>query len=60
MTAREAEVLELVAQGNMTYVQKALCISPGTSSTHINHIHQKLDVHSREELIDLVQEELAR
>jgi len=54
-------VLELVAQGrNMTYVQKALCISPGTSSTHINHIHQKLDVHSREELIDLVQEELAR
>ena len=61
LTAREAEVLELVAQGrNMTYVQKALCISPGTSSTHINHIHQKLDVHSREELIDLVQEELAR
>ncbi|MFR3092680.1 MAG: response regulator transcription factor, partial [Eggerthella lenta] len=47
LTAREAEVLELVAQGrNMTYVQKALCISPGTSSTHINHIHQKLDVHS--------------
>ncbi|MFR1639324.1 MAG: hypothetical protein ACLSVD_09205 [Eggerthellaceae bacterium] len=35
-------------------------MSPGTSSTHINHIHQKLDVHSREELIDLVQEELAR
>lgn len=60
LTARETEVLELVAQGrNMTYVQKVLHISPGTSSTHINHIHQKLGVHSREELIDLVQEEMA-
>ena len=56
LTVRETEVLELVAQGrDMPYVRKALNIAPGTSSTHINHIYQKLNVHNRQELLDLLQ-----
>lgn len=57
LTARETEVLELVAAGrSLPYVQDALHIAPSTAATHINHIYQKLDIHTRQELIDLVHE----
>ena len=55
LTARETEVLELVAAGrSLPYVQEALHIAPSTAATHINHIYQKLDIHNRQELLDLV------
>lgn len=57
LTARETEVLELVAAGrSLPYVQEALHIAPSTAATHINHIYQKLGIHTRQELIDLVHE----
>lgn len=55
LTPRETEVFELLAHGrSIPYVRDALFISRDTAATHAKHIYSKLDVHSRQELIDLV------
>lgn len=60
LTARETEVLRLLAAGrSIPYVRDALVISKETAATHAKHIYQKLDVHSRQELIDMVQKEMS-
>ncbi len=52
---RETEVFGLLAHGrSIPYVRDALFISRDTAATHAKHIYAKLDVHSRQELIDLV------
>ena len=57
LTPRESEILKILAAGrSQTYVQQTLVIAQGTATTHINHIYQKLDIHSRDELLDLVEE----
>ncbi len=56
LSPREAEVLLLLAQGrSRTFIQSELFLSDGTVKTHIRHIYQKLDVHSKQELISLIQ-----
>ena len=61
LTGREAQVLEILAQGyGLARVQELLVISENTASTHRRHIYKKLGVHSREELIDLVGRHQAR
>lgn len=58
LTNREAEVALLLAEGrNIPYIQNRLSISQGTAQTHARHIYQKMDIHSKQELIDLVGEE---
>lgn len=55
LTPRETEVFGLLAHGrSIPYVRDALFISRDTAATHAKHIYAKLDVHSRQELIDLV------
>ncbi len=55
LTPREKEVLGVLVQGyDLSRVQKELRISEGTALTHKRHIYQKLDVHTRGELLDLV------
>ena len=55
LTPRETEVFSLLAHGrSIPYVRDALFISRDTAATHAKHIYAKLDVHSRQELIDLV------
>ncbi|MEC4271659.1 helix-turn-helix transcriptional regulator [Adlercreutzia sp. R25] len=55
LTEREAEVLGILARGHgLGRVQEALFIAEGTAITHRRHIYQKLGVHSKAELIDLV------
>lgn len=56
LTDREADVLKLLAQGfSQAAISERLFIGAGTVHTHRAHVYQKLDVHSRQELIDLVQ-----
>lgn len=58
LTAREAEVFTLVARGRtLPYVQKKLCIAPGTAATHINHIYKKMNISNRQELISMIEHE---
>lgn len=55
LTRRETEVLLLLAQGRtQNVIAKKLCISEGTVHTHILHVYQKLNVHSQQELIELI------
>lgn len=55
LTKRETELLVLFAQGrNSAYLQQELHLSRSTVSTHRQHIYQKLDIHSHQELLDLL------
>lgn len=54
LTKRELEVFELLSQGrNIPYIRDALYISRNTVDSHVKSIYRKLDIHSRQELIDL-------
>ena len=60
LSPRETEVAELLAKGrSLPFVQNELYISSGTAQTHARHIYRKLDVHSRQEFLDLVEARLA-
>ncbi len=55
LSDRETEILLLLAEGRTRpYIRERLFISSNTVATHIKHIYRKLDIHSKEELIDLV------
>jgi ATP/maltotriose-dependent transcriptional regulator MalT len=50
LTAREVDVLALLAQGlTNREIARRLFISPKTVDTHVTHVFDKLDVHSRVE-----------
>lgn len=56
LSRKETEVLFLLAKGrNAAAIQEALYIAAGTANTHMRHIYRKLDVHSQQELIELVE-----
>lgn len=56
LSARETEVLYLLAKGrSMNHIMEELVISEGTTKTHINHVYKKLNIHSRHELLDLIE-----
>lgn len=56
LTPRETEVFALLSRGrSIPYIRDELIISRETAATHAKHIYAKLGVHSRQELIDLVQ-----
>lgn len=55
LTAREAEIFHFYARGRSTaVVQEELVLSYNTVKTHVRNIYRKTDVHSQQELIDLV------
>jgi DNA-binding CsgD family transcriptional regulator len=55
LTGREVEVLMLLAEGrNEPYIAEALTVSRTTAKTHIKHIYQKINVSSRQELLDFL------
>ena len=58
LSERELEVMTLVAKGrSAARIADDLSVSPATVNSHISHIYRKLDVHSRQELLDLVERE---
>lgn len=55
LSLRESEVMRFLAMGrNGTYIAEQLGVSANTVRTHTRNVYTKLDVHSREELIDYV------
>ncbi len=58
LTAREGEILLLLAQGyTITVISEKLFVSENTVKSHVKSIYQKLDIHSRTDLLKLVNEE---
>ena len=56
LSAREAEVAELIARGNtVAHIAELLFVSENTVRTHSKRIYVKLDTHKRQELIALVE-----
>lgn len=54
LSTREAEILGYLARGrSQPYIRDELVLSKNTVATHVKHIYQKLNVHSRQELLDL-------
>lgn len=61
LTPREREILALVGRGrNGTYIQERLVISKSTYQTHMRNIYKKMDIHTDQELIDIIEEALDR
>ncbi len=57
LTARETEVFQLLAKGwSQKAINEKLVISPHTAKAHVSHIYSKLGVHSRQELMRMVEE----
>lgn len=57
LSPREKEVFALWVTGHGSrYVQEKLVISPATVKTHVRHIYEKFDVHSRAELMRKLEE----
>ena len=55
LTQREEEVLLLLAQRKTASdIESELCVAHGTAKAHIRHVYRKLDIHSRDELFELV------
>ena len=55
LSDRESEVMELIARGNtVANIAAKLSVSENTVRTHAKRIYAKLDIHSKQELIDLV------
>jgi DNA-binding CsgD family transcriptional regulator len=55
LSSRETDVLYLLAKGrNAAYIAKNLFISEGTVHTHTWRIYRKMNVHTQQELMDLV------
>ena len=55
LTSRETEVLMLLAQRKTVgQIEHELFIANGTAKAHVRHVYQKFDIHSREELFDLI------
>jgi DNA-binding CsgD family transcriptional regulator len=56
LSPKETEVLFLLAKGrNAEYIQNELVVSRHTAKAHIYHIYQKTGVHSRQDLINLLE-----
>lgn len=55
LSARETEVFRLWATGHtLKYIQEKLHLSPSTVKTHVRHIYDKTGVHSRSEIVELL------
>lgn len=55
LTHREEEVLTLMAEDkSFAEIEAALVIAHGTLRAHVQHLYEKLGVHSRQEAIDFV------
>lgn len=59
LSPRQAEVLGLLAHGhNASYIEDKLCISLSTAKSHISGVYRKLGVHTQQELLAFVQDEI--
>ena len=56
LTSREVDVVQYLARGrNAQAIADKLCLSPATVKSHMYRIYAKLDVHSQQELIELIE-----
>lgn len=58
LSSREGEILAMLGKGRSApFIADSLFISKGTVKTHTRHIYDKMGVHSKQELLDLIEGE---
>ncbi|MDR1358262.1 MAG: helix-turn-helix transcriptional regulator [Coriobacteriales bacterium] len=56
LSPRQSEILGLLSKGrNTVYIKEKLVISHYTAKAHIYNIYQKMGIHSRQELLNLIE-----
>lgn len=56
LTDREGDVLRLLARGyTQRGIAESLCVTENTVRTHLRNLYRKLEVHSRQELLELLE-----
>ncbi len=56
LTPRELEIMQLLCKGRTkAYIAETLYLTENTVKGHTKHIYSKLDVHSKQELMDMVE-----
>ena len=56
LSAKECEILKLIARGRSgASIAEEMVVSLNTIKTHVTHIYRKCGVHSREELLKLIE-----
>lgn len=57
LTAREKEVLELMARGrSLAHISETMYVSLNTVRSHCRNLYRKLDVHSKQEALDMLEQ----
>lgn len=57
LSPKETEIMILFAKGRSSArIQEELYLSRGTVTTHLRHIYQKMDVHNKQEFLDVIEE----
>lgn len=57
LTPRELEIMQLLCKGRTkAYIAETLYLTENTVKGHTKHIYSKLSVHSKQELLDLVEQ----
>ncbi|MBS5479403.1 MAG: helix-turn-helix transcriptional regulator, partial [Coriobacteriia bacterium] len=55
LTDREAQIVDLLAHGrSMSHAAQELGLATNTVRNYVQRIYEKLDVHSKQELIELL------
>lgn len=61
LSKRECEVMKMLAKGyTSAYICEELGFSTGTAKAHASHIYQKLGIHRKNELLELVEKRVAQ
>lgn len=61
LSSREHQVFAMLAQGHTSsFIAEAAGITAGTAKAHVAHIYQKLGVHSKDEMLELVESREAK
>lgn len=56
LSPSETKIMILFAKGrSSTRIQEELYLSRGTVTTHLRHIYQKIDVHNKQEFLDVIE-----
>lgn len=56
LTPRQKEIMELLIMGrDLNYITVRLSISRPTAKTHLSNLYRKMNIHSKQELIDLME-----
>lgn len=61
LSKRERDVLVLLAKGrSVPFIAEEFTVSKGTVKTHVRHVYEKLGIHSKQELLNMVEESAER